>query len=190
MKTIAFIKEYYLIFLANELDTVIRNQHLTVGIIHVNGIKSTNKQALIDGSGRSKEMYEEFKLARDSMEQLREASRFILELEQEHPVGIKINPVLTSKSNPEYYVKQYDTDMFGEFELYFREPKVEGYRVDMFFDALKRKTYEEDGIWSNSGNYNSRKGDSSLFTSFSQELQQTFKTLEEAQKVAENFKQN
>ena len=184
----ALIKEILPYIPAHELNTVIRDQHLSWNN-YVNGIKSTNKKALIDGSGRSKEMYEEFKLARDSMEQLREASRFILELEQEHPVGIKINPVLTSKSNPEYYVKQYDTDMFGEFEsATSRKVPTDatvGYRVDMFFDALKRKTYEEDGIWSNSGNYQSRKGDSSLVRVFP-ELQQTFETLEEAQKVAEN----
>tara|TARA_Y100001937_G_scaffold128771_1_gene207826 strand:+ start:10855 stop:13479 length:2625 start_codon:yes stop_codon:yes gene_type:complete len=184
----AFIKEILPYIPTNELNNVIRNQHLSWNN-YVNGIKSTNKQALIDGSSRSKEMYEEFKLARDSMEQLREASRFILELEQEHPVGIKINPVLTSKSNPEYHVKQYDTDMFGEFEsATSRKVPTDatvGYRVDMFFDALKRRTYDEDGIWSNSGNYQSRKGDSSLVRVFP-ELQQTFETLEEAQKVAEN----
>ena len=55
----------------------------------------------------------------------------------------------------------------------------------MFFNQLRKEDFQDNGIWHNSGNYNRhRETNVSSFLRVFPELQQTFKTIEEAQQVA------
>ena len=164
----------------NDLEKLITNLQTDWGQ-YITGIKSIDNSPLITGKGRSPEVMQEIDASIQRIRNLDNAKSFLNTLEEKYPVGIKITPTieLDERLNFSGYSES------GK-NIIIREPKVEGYRLDMFFNQLRKEDFQDNGIWHNSGNYNRHRPESNVssFLRVFPELQQTFKTIEEAQQVA------
>lgn len=164
----------------NDLEKLITNLQTDWGQ-YISGIKSTDQSPLITGKGRSPEVMQEIDASIQRIRNLDNAKSFLNTLEEKYPVGIKITPSI--KINRSLNLG-YNPNVAKGMIINTTE-EIEGYRLDMFFNQLRKKDINDGAMWHNSGNYNnSSEGSPSTLVRVFPELQQTFKTIEEAQQVA------
>jgi hypothetical protein len=164
----------------NDLEELITNLQTDWGQ-YISGIKSMDQSPLITGRGRNPEVMQEIDTTIQRIRNLDNAKSFLNTLEEKYPVGIKITPSI--KINRSLNLG-YNPNVAKGMIINTTE-EIEGYRLDMFFNQLRKKDINDGAMWHNSANYNnSSEGSPSTLVRVFPELQQTFKTIEEAQQVA------